>query len=485
MLQLTGLESMMASRYLRRLREGGRTVYVLPGLFLLANLATRGVEYYLAHSHRNVFSTARLALDTALRWGGLVTLLGLVLFGFLAWLIRRYTIFSSISTFGLFLGSAALVVVLSVMSGFEQDLKHKILGANAHILVTSPDRLFTDYQAVAEKLRRVAGVDSVMPYLSNEVMLSSQANLAGVLVKGIEPETAAQVTDLGRNMEQGKLDNLLHPESLRDLGSLLNREEREEREERDPDAPTHADVDAGAGAGPGPDAGAGADARAHEAQGNKKKTTFVATDSHGKPLTPLVGGHAADAAGGVFQRKARKVLPGILIGRELAKNLRIFLGDDVNVISPVGDIGPSGAMPKSRPFRIAGIFYSGMYEYDTKHVYMTIGAAQKFLSLDDEVTGLELRVRDIDATPDTVAAIERLLGDPAYEVKDWQELNKKLFSALKVEKIAMFIVLCFVILVAGFSIVANGIMLVSEKEQEIAILKAMGATDASVLKTFL
>src|SRR5207237_1135159 len=134
---------------------------------------------------------------------------------------------------------------------------------------------------------------------------------------------------------------------------------------------------------------------------------------------------------------------------------------------------------------VAGIFYSGMYEYDTKHLYMTIAAAQKFLSLGDEVTGLEVRVRDSDATGSVVDTIKAGLADARYEVKDWQELNKNLFSALKMEKILMFVVLCFIILVAGFSIIANGIMLVSEKEQQIAILKAMGAGDGSVLKTFL
>src|SRR5207237_7926334 len=94
--------------------------------------------------------------------------------------------------------------------------------------------------------------------------------------------------------------------------------------------------------------------------------------------------------------RKRKVLPGVLVGRELAKNLRVFLGDDVNLISPMGDVGPAGPMPRSRPFRVVGIFYSGMYEYDTKHIYLTIAAAQKFLGMSDEVTGLEVRVKDPD-----------------------------------------------------------------------------------------
>jgi lipoprotein-releasing system permease protein len=118
---------------------------------------------------------------------------------------------------------------------------------------------------------------------------------------------------------------------------------------------------------------------------------------------------------------------------------------------------------------------------------MSIPAAQKFLAVDDEVTGLEVRVRDPDRVERVDAAIARALdGTPQrFEVQDWKELNRNLFSALKVEKVAMFVVLCFVILVAGFSIIANGVMLVREKEREIAILKSMGATDRTVLRTFL
>ena len=180
----------------------------------------------------------------------------------------------------------------------------------------------------------------------------------------------------------------------------------------------------------------------------------------------------------------RKLLPGVVIGRELAKNLRVYLGDDVNVISPMGDIGPAGPMPRSRAFRVAGIFYSGMYEFDTKYMYMSIAAAQKFLGTDDEITGFELHLPDSDRTGPAASALRSALG-PGFEVQDWKELNRNLFSALKVEKVAMFIVLCFIILVAGFSIVANGIMLVREKRREIAILKSMGATDGTVLTAFL
>ena len=180
----------------------------------------------------------------------------------------------------------------------------------------------------------------------------------------------------------------------------------------------------------------------------------------------------------------------MIVGRELAKNLRLYLGDEVNVVSPMGDIGPTGSMPRSRPFRVVGIFFTGMYEYDTKRIYLSIPAAQKFLGMSDEVTGVEVRVREPDDTEPVDAEIHRELAagttDGAkYEVQDWKELNRSLFTALKIEKIAMFIALCFIILVAGFAIIATGVMLVREKERDIAMLKSMGARDERILRTFL
>src|SRR6185312_8992809 len=180
----------------------------------------------------------------------------------------------------------------------------------------------------------------------------------------------------------------------------------------------------------------------------------------------------------------RKVVPGVIIGKELANNLRLYLGDDVNIVSPFGGIGPSGAIPKSKPFRVAGLFFSGMFEYDTKYVYMLLPEAQKFFNMPDEVTGIEIKLADPDRTEPVLAEISRLAG-PGYDVEDWKQLNRSLFSALKIEKILMFVLLCFGVLVAAFSIIANGMMLVLEKDKEVAILKSMGARDSSVLGAFM
>jgi lipoprotein-releasing system permease protein len=236
-----------------------------------------------------------------------------------------------------------------------------------------------------------------------------------------------QVTDLVKNTDVGGLEYLTAPEKLRGLGGppILHDEDK----------------------------------------GDKKK------DAEGKPPEGAV-------------KFERRTLQGVIIGRELAKSLRLYLGDDVNIVSPFGGIGPSGPIPKSKPFRVAGEFFSGMYEYDTKYVYITLPASQKFFNMADEVTGIELKVADPEHTAPIVTALTQIAGK-GYEVQDWKQLNRSLFSALKIEKILMFVLLCFIILVAAFSIIANGIMLVMEKGREVAILKSMGASDRAILGAFL
>jgi lipoprotein-releasing system permease protein len=178
-------------------------------------------------------------------------------------------------------------------------------------------------------------------------------------------------------------------------------------------------------------------------------------------------------------------LPGIVIGRELARQLRVFVGDQVNVVSPFGDLGPAGPQPKSRPFRVAGIFFSGMFEYDSKFAYLSLAEAQRFFGTGDSVTGLELKMHDVDAARAVVGRVALELGGWPYRGKDWGELNRSLFSALQMEKVVMAVILGFIVLVASFIIVATLIMLVLEKTREIAVLKSMGAGVPSVMKIFV
>jgi lipoprotein-releasing system permease protein len=325
-----------------------------------------------------------------------------------------------ISIGGVAIGVWALTVVLSVMSGFEGDLKRKILGHNAHgMVLTYGQNELDDWRGTRESVLKVRGVAGATPFLYSEVMLSAGQNLTGAILKGIDVGTVGTVTDLPANLEDGKLEWLREPEAI----------------------PT------------GPRAGDGAD-RAADAP-------------------------AADAP------SRRRALPGIVIGRELARALRVFVGDEVSVVSPFGDLGPAGPQPKSRPFRVAAIFYSGMYEYDSKFAYMDLEEGQRFFGTGDAVTGLELKVDDVDAARAVMGRVVFELGGWPFRAKDWGELNRSLFSALQMEKVVMAVILGFIVLVASFIIVATLIMLVLEKTKEIAVLKSMGAGVPSVMKIFV
>jgi lipoprotein-releasing system permease protein len=177
--------------------------------------------------------------------------------------------------------------------------------------------------------------------------------------------------------------------------------------------------------------------------------------------------------------------PGIILGNELARNLGVSQGEAVTVISPLGRLTPLGQVPRSQTFRVTGIFDSGMYEYDSTLAYVSLRAAQRFLGIGDRVTGIEVRVVDIYKADKVARAISKALGGYPYWSRDWMRMNKNLFSALKLEKIVMFIILTLIILVAAFNIVGTLIMVVLEKTRDIAILKSMGATRRSIMKIFM
>jgi lipoprotein-releasing system permease protein len=287
---------------------------------------------------------------------------------------------------------AALLIVISVMSGFQEDIRQKILGMTAHIQLYPLERGLPRGGEVADAVERVPGVVAASPFIVNQVMLTTPASVTGAVVYGIDPARAGRVTNLAEIMRDGRL----------------------------------------------------ADLRSGE----------------------------------------------IILGEELARSLGVVRGSQVNVVSPTGQLSPIGMVPRARPFRVVGIFRAGNYEYDSGLAFITIADAQSFFDMDGRVTGVEMRVDDIYATRDISAAIEtdpnvrRTLEVP-FITRDWQERNKNLFSALKLEKTAMFIILTLIVLVAAFNIVSTLIMVVMEKTKDIAILKAMGATDRSVMRIFV
>jgi lipoprotein-releasing system permease protein len=181
---------------------------------------------------------------------------------------------------------------------------------------------------------------------------------------------------------------------------------------------------------------------------------------------------------------AETLRPGIILGKELAMRLGVYLGDTLNVVSPVGPVTGASMTPKIRPFAVVAIFQSGMYEYDSSLAYIELGEAQKFFNMPTTVSGIEVKVTDVFRAADIARSIEQQLGF-SYWARDWMQMNRNLFSALKLEKTMMFLLLVLITIVASFNIVSTLTMIVTEKQREIAILKAMGATRKGIMRIFM
>jgi lipoprotein-releasing system permease protein len=302
-----------------------------------------------------------------------------------------------ISISGVAVGVMALLVVLSVMSGFHEDLQKKILGANAHAVVVSYRGGIEDYKSIVQQLENEPHIVSMSPFVLGQVMVSSGKKAHGVFMRGIEPVSELKTTDILRHIKEGRIEDLIS-------------EDREQKTEGS--------------------------------------------------------------------------LPWIIIGRELAAMLGVWNSDMVNVVSPVGEIGPLGMLPKVKQFKVIAIFEMGMFEYDTNLVLTDLKSAQEFFGYGSAVSGIEIRTDDIYKASAVRDSVNKKLGFPYY-ARDWMQMNKNLFAALKLEKIAMFIILILIILVASFNIISTLMMNVMEKQKEIAILKAMGATNRGIMTVFM
>jgi lipoprotein-releasing system permease protein len=346
------------------------------------------------------------------------------------------TVISVLSIAGVLLSSLALCAVVAIMGGFGADLKRKIIGNNAHIRIEGTREAgIPNWQSSLQKVRLVRGVQAATPVAGGEAMASSATNTAGVILRGVDLVTIGTVIDLINNIEVGKFKYLEHPELLDKLG---------------PDEPI--------GLGPGGE-------------------LYL----KGPDLKPFLKKVEPDVEDAVKERS----YPGIIIGRELAKSMHVYVGDEVTIVSPMGELGPMGLLPKARRFRVAAIFYSGMYEYDATQAYTTLEAAQEFFDLKNVVTAIDVRVDEPEKVDDVRPLVEKALDDPKLRVRDWKEMNKNLFSALKLEKIATFIILSLAIMVASFCIICTLLLMVTEKSKEIAILKTLGATDRGILGIFM
>lgn len=512
----------------------GVLVYSRPALWTFiigVGLSVVGLALYFAIArHWLTFPNGEVpkwlaVTDLVLIIGGGV-LSGLALFfGFLR---AFFTFFTTVPIGGVWIGTAALVCVLAVMSGFENDLRQKILGSNAHIQVTREEGDMTEWRDVYGRIKAIPGVVAATPYAVSEVVITSNNNGLPVIIKGIDPKTVGTVTELVKDLEdkgsindlEGKHDTTLDlkvPSAGTGSGSAVV----------DPppaDLPSTgaAPIDFSQPApqpDPAPDAGSGS---------GTTKTAAVVVDEPppiGNPIDPQdavpdpnvvdpppVGFVTTDAPPIDFSKprsagnepdptihvldlptdspsvlRRTESLPGVLVGRELVKQMHLYVGQETRLVSPLSDPSNPDAtgtpIPFNRDYRVAGIFYTGMYEYDLKFVYVTIDSLQEFLDRGDAIDGIEVRIPSPDDTDAYVKKIQSILG-PSYRVQDWKDLNRSLFSALKLEKIAMFLVLGIVILVASFSIVGNLIMVVVEKQREIALLKTLGASDPGIMQLF-
>ena len=299
-----------------------------------------------------------------------------------------------ISILGVTIGVAALIIVLSVMNGFESEVRDRILGFDTHIrLRTFQDQGIEDYKSVQEKIRDIPGIVGISPYILDKGMVRHLEYSTGVIVKAADQNTISQVSDLDKNIIYGELN--LNQIQLPD--------------------------------------------------GRKRY--------------------------------------GIVLGRYLADQILADTNDVVMIMSPKG-IRSMFQIPEVMPFIVTGYFETGMYEFDNSYAYISIEAAQKLFKYGTKVSGLEIRLEDVYQADKVIKKIEERLRYPYFGLS-WFDMRKNLFSWMQLEKIAMFIILCLIILVAAFNIISTLIMVVMEKTREIGILKSMGSTSGSVTRIFI
>ena len=306
---------------------------------------------------------------------------------------RRRTHFISFISFtsmlGIALGVTALITVLSVMNGFETELRERILGMTAHATVTTFTGRLQDWQAVEAQVRRQPHVVAAAPYITGESMLSNGQRVSGAILRGVLPAAEGSVSDVVEHIQGGGSIDLLKPGEY-----------------------------------------------------------------------------------------------GIILGSELAVALGAGIGDAITVVSPQVTVAPTGILPRLRRFTVLAIFEVGMYEYDRGVALVHMDDAAKLFRLEDAVSGLRLRLDDVfDAPRVSYRLQEKLQGD--YRVEDWTRKHANFFRAIKTEKRVMFIILTLIVAVAAFNIVSTLIMVVTDKRSDIAILRTLGASPASIMTVFI
>lgn len=301
---------------------------------------------------------------------------------------RFVSFISATSIIGITLGVTALIVVISVMNGFQDELRHRILGMTAHATISETNHALQDWQSLAERVRGEPHLVASAPYIQAEAMLSAPPNVSGAIVRGIEPSEENAVTDIGQHMVAGKLVDL-------------------------------------------------------------------------KP--------------GSF---------GIVLGQALAESLGVTVGDKLMLITANVAVTPVGGLLRQRQFTVVGLFKVGMYEYDRGTAFIDLKDAQALFRMGNSVTGLRLKLDDMFKAPWVAHDLNLKLGSP-YWTTDWTKANGNFFRAVQTERTVMFIILSLIVAVAAFNIVSTLVMVVTDKRGDIAILRTLGASPASIMGIFL
>lgn len=411
--------------------------------------------------------------------------------------------------FGVALGVAALATVISVTGGFSAEFRDKVLGVNAHVLILKRSSDFSEYRDLMKKVEDVPGVVGIAPFAINPMMVTHGDRTAtGVLLKGVDPERVGQVLDLPKHIREGSLEGLRRPGAkpperrrskpvprstvqpapdpvttqglLDEIQRLIREDDAADESGAEPSATQDPESAVVAKADP---EGIRADEPLAEGHPVGSIVPEGGYDSELPEDDVLPSDLLPDPC-----KSDQSVLPGIVLGRTLSQNLDAKIGSCVRVTSPT--IGLSFSRdtiraPVAKEFRVIAIFDAGFDQYDSRLVYTDLYEAQEFYDTGDSVTGIEMKVEDIDEARSIARQIDERLGPGLHYTMDWEELNHGLFTALRIQQIVMSLVLALIIVVAAFTVIATLIMVVLDKKREIAVLKAMGATNSHVLWAFL
>jgi lipoprotein-releasing system permease protein len=292
------------------------------------------------------------------------------------------------SMVGIALGVTALITVLSVMNGFENELRQRILGMTSHATISAYGGDMREWAEIRPQVSRHERVLGSAPFIQKEGMLINGDAVNGTVIRGIVPELEPQVSEVATKLVDGRLEDLREGEF------------------------------------------------------------------------------------------------GIILGGALASQLGVMTGDKVTLVTPSANVTPAGVMPRMRRFTVVGIFNVGMYEYDSALALIHIGDAQALFKMEDGVTGLRLKLDDLFAAPSVSRELAAELPG-VYMVRDWTQSHANFFRAIRTEKTVMFVILLLIVAVAAFNIVSTLVMVVTDKQTDIAILRTLGATPTTIMKIFM